>query len=122
MSVRLEPRVRLRARAEFTSVQQRGRRVSTTHMTVLALPNALDHDRLGVIASRKLGGAVLRNRAKRRVRALFRELEPDTIKTRGHHSLDLVIIPRRELVAAPYADLQMQLSSALARLDRTRPR
>ena len=61
-------------RSEFTRVQEQGRRVGTTHMTVLALPNALDCDRLGVIASRKLGGAVMRNRAKRRLRALFRQI------------------------------------------------
>lgn len=120
MSFRLATQVRLRARPEFTKVQGSGRRVGTPFMTILALPNALDRDRLGVIASRKFGSAVSRNRAKRRLRSLFRETEPDTVRSRGHVGLDVVIIPRREFLAAPYLTLQSELSHALARIDRTR--
>jgi hypothetical protein len=40
--------------------------------------------------------------------------------SRGHVGLDVVIIPRRELVSAPYPALQTELSQALARFDRTR--
>jgi ribonuclease P protein component len=89
-------------------------------MTVLALPNALTCDRLGIIASRKLGGAVMRNRAKRRLRALFRHQEPDMAHLRGYRSLDLVVIPRRELVSAPFLSLLAEFASALNRLDRAR--
>ena len=53
--------VRLRHRAEFLAVQERGRRISGRHMTLLVLPNTHGVDRLGVVASRKLGGAVVRN-------------------------------------------------------------
>lgn len=120
MSHRLEPRVRIRARSEFTMVQERGRRAGSTFMTVLVLPNGRPGDRLGVIASRKLGGAVTRNRAKRRVRALFRLTDPDQSKAAGYTPLDIVIIPRRELVSAPFDILQGELRRALERLDRTR--
>ena len=65
---------RLRSRHEFTAVQERGRRVAARYVTLLGLPNALDRDRLGVVASRKVGGAVVRNRAKRRLRELFRRV------------------------------------------------
>jgi ribonuclease P protein component len=120
MSLRLGPRVRLRARGEFSLVQQQGRRVATTYMTVLALPNDLDRDRLGIIASRRLGGAVVRNRAKRRIRARFRHQHPDTIAARGLRALDLVVIPRRELVSAPHAILAADFAGVLGRLDRAR--
>lgn len=122
MSQRLGPRVRLRARGEFTLVQKQGRRVATTYMTVLALPNSLDCDRLGIIASRRLGGAVMRNHAKRRLREIFRHQEPDTAALRGVCSLDLVVIPRRELVTAPYDRVQSDFINALGRLDRARRR
>jgi ribonuclease P protein component len=122
MSQRLGPRVRLRARGEFTLVQKQGRRVATTYMTVLALPNSLDCDRLGIIASRRLGGAVSRNRAKRRLREIFRHQEPDTTAARGVRPLDLVVIPRRELVSAPYDAVASDFVSALGRLDRARRR
>ena len=120
MSLRLDPRVRLRARGQFTAVQTKGRRVGTSFMTLLALPNALDRDRLGVIASRKLGGAVVRNRAKRRLRAIFREIQPDLARERGHVALDIVVIRRRELVQAPFGVLQGEFGRALGRFDRTR--
>jgi ribonuclease P protein component len=120
MSLRLGPRVRLRARGEFTLVQKQGRRVATTYMTVLALPNTLDCDRLGIIASRKLGGAVTRNRAKRRLREIFRHQQPDMAGARGVRPLDLVVIPRRELMAAPYAAVVSDFLGALGRLDRAR--
>lgn len=122
MSLRFGPRVRLRARGEFTLVQKQGRRVATTYMTVLALPNALDHDRLGIIASRRLGGAVVRNRAKRRVREIFRRQHPDAGSPKGARPLDLVVIPRRELANAPFAVVESDFIGALGRLDRARRR
>lgn len=122
MPLRFGPRVRLRARGEFSLVQKQGRRVATTYMTVLALPNSLDCDRLGIIASRRLGGAVMRNLAKRRVREVFRRMEPAQSAARGLRSLDVVVIPRRELTTAPFATIESDLASALGRLDRARRR
>jgi ribonuclease P protein component len=122
MSLRLGPRVRLRARGEFTLVQKQGRRVVATYMTVLALPNSLDCDRLGIIASRRLGGAVQRNRAKRRLREIFRHQQPDSTVASGVRPLDLVIIPKRELATAPYSAVESDFVGALGRLDRARRR
>jgi ribonuclease P protein component len=122
MSLRLGPRVRLRARGEFTLVQKQGRRVATMYMTVLALPNSLHCDRLGIIASRRLGGAVTRNRAKRRLREIFRQQQPDTASERSARSLDLVVIPKRELVTAPFGAVESDFIGALGRLDRARRR
>jgi ribonuclease P protein component len=119
MTERLGPSVRLRARREFSLVQKQGRRVAATYMTVLALPNSLGCDRLGIIASRRLGGAVLRNRAKRRVREMFRLQLPHAAAS-SRASFDLVVIPRRELASAPYALVRTDFLSALGRVDRAR--
>jgi ribonuclease P protein component len=120
MSLRFGSGVRLRTRAQFTVVQDTGRRVATRYVTVLAVPNSLDCDRLGVIASRRLGGAVVRNRAKRRIRELFRQQEPDRAAERQVRPLDLVVIPRREFVDAPFSVIELDFRSALMRLDRSR--
>ena len=109
------PDRRLRSRADFTAVRDQGRRVQTRHLTVLALSNALGRDRLGIIASRRLGGAVLRNRVKRRVRELFR-LRADRPEHTGCRTLDLVVIPRREVATAPFTDLAAEFGGALGRL------
>jgi ribonuclease P protein component len=122
MSLRFGSLVRLRSRAEFTRVQNQGRRVSTRYLTLLAMPNALDRDRLGIIASRRLGGAVERNRAKRRLRDVFRRQEPDTAVERRLTALDLVVIPRRELIDAPARVIEQDFRAALGRLDRARGR
>ena len=116
MSQSFGRRVRLRSRAEFVAVQERGRRVASRHMTLLALPNTHGVDRLGVIASRRLGGAVLRNRAKRRVREMFRAGEPDHPIT---PSFDIVVIPRREVTTIVFSELQSEFDAALRKL-RTR--
>ena len=60
--------------------------------------------RLGVVASRKVGGAVQRNRAKRRLRAAYR-LHRRTFKGDG----DVILIARGGIVAAPWADVVADL-------------
>ena len=112
--------VRLRARAEFTAVQDGGRRVSTAYFTMLGLSNAHNCDRLGIIASRRMGGAVLRNRAKRRLREIFRFEAPDQTRQDGAPYVDLVVIPRREFVNAPFATLQADFRAAVRKLRRAR--
>lgn len=105
--------VRLRSRAEFVAVQENGRRVASRHMILLALPNTRGVDRLGVVASRRLGGAVLRNRAKRRIREMFRVGERDRSAARP---LDIVVIPRREVTTLVFSELQSEFDAALRKL------
>jgi ribonuclease P protein component len=107
--------VRLRSRQEFTAVQENGRRVAARYVTLLGRPNTLDRDRLGVIASRRLGGAVARNRAKRRLREVFRRGLPAASRP-GDRTLDVVVIARRELLDAPFAALEADFQNALRRL------
>ena len=81
----------MRKRAEFIRIQEGGARVSTrTFVFVVAGRPDQGPARLGITASRKIGGAVTRNRAKRLVREAFRnlgELFPPGI--------DLVVIVRK---------------------------
>jgi ribonuclease P protein component len=115
LPARFPPAIRLRARHEFTSVQERGRRVATKLMTVLGQPNAGPADRLGIIASRRLGDAVTRNRAKRRVREVFRHTTAAPTETRAT-TLDLVVIPRREMIGAPISAVEAEFLTAVRRL------
>jgi ribonuclease P protein component len=105
---------RVRHHAEFAAVQRHGRRTAGRYLTMLSAPNTLGRDRLGLIASRRLGNAVERNRAKRRVRELFRHLEIEA--PAPGRSFDVVIIPRRELVRAPFRAIQADFLTAMSRL------
>lgn len=64
--------------------------------------------RLGIAATRKMGGATERNRAKRLVRELFRHHKPGA-------SMDIVIVPRREMLEAPYDRIEAEYRHLLAR-------
>ena len=80
-------------------------------MTCFALPNEVGSARLGIAASRKIGNAVVRNRAKRLVRELFRSRKP-------LRALDIVVIPRREMVDAPWRNIEADYRAALERLEK----
>jgi ribonuclease P protein component len=81
---------------------------------LLASPNTCGHDRLGIIASRRLGGAVVRNRAKRRLRELFRRRPDDLVASST--SLDIVAIPKREADGAAFDALCADFQAALRKL------
>jgi ribonuclease P protein component len=118
MSMNFGPEARLRSHVEFAAVQHGGRRVAARYLTLLGSPNALGRDRLGVIASRRLGGAVVRNRAKRRLREIFRhEAGRDDAARRAY---DLVVIPRRECVTAPFQDVRADFHAAVRKMRATR--
>jgi ribonuclease P protein component len=108
----LAPRERIRRRPEFERAYSEGVRFQARFMTVIVVPNSCSHPRLGVAASRKLGAAVARNRAKRLARELFRchKIGPGFEARPG---LDVVIVPRREMLDAPFATLTADYIRAL---------
>ncbi len=71
--------------------------------------------RLGVTVTRKIGNAVVRNRMKRRFRALGRELLP----THGVPGADHVLIGRASGVERDFAQLRAEMVKALAKVART---
>ena len=81
------------------------------YVTLLAHPNNHACDRLGIIASRRVGNAVIRNRAKRRVREIFRRLPAATGRT-----LDVVAIVRTEMASAPFDAVTAEFQAALKKL------
>jgi ribonuclease P protein component len=82
----------VRKRREYELVQNGGRRATTSHFVFLQYAGGSREARLGVVASRKVGTAVVRNRCKRLVREAFRKTSD--IWTPG---IDLVVIVRRNL-------------------------
>jgi ribonuclease P protein component len=63
---------RLVRRGEFDAVYRAGKRRSSSHFTVFFRANALPQSRFGVSIKKALGGAVVRNRIRRRLREIVR--------------------------------------------------
>jgi ribonuclease P protein component len=62
--------LRLRRRADFDSVYKRGRIFNDPLLVLRTLPNNLPHNRYGFVTSKRLGGAVVRNRVRRRLQEI----------------------------------------------------
>ena len=105
--------VTIRKRADFLAANS-GRRAATPNFVLLVRDRA-DGDpaiRVGFTVTRKIGGAVVRNRMKRRLRALARELLP----VKGVPGADHVLIGRAGGVERDFERLRQELASALERL------
>ncbi|MGB2716783.1 MAG: ribonuclease P protein component [Vicinamibacterales bacterium] len=102
---------RVRRRGDFQQVFDRGARVHGRYMTVLTAAAPGAHCRLGIVASKKLGGAVVRNKAKRLIREVFRNNPPSV-----EPAVDILVIPRRELLTANYPDIEDDFKSVCRRV------
>lgn len=105
----------MRKRADFLAAN-RGRRHAATGFVLLVHPRRDDSSaiRIGFTVTKKIGNAVVRNRMKRRFRALARELLPE----RGIAGADHVLIGRAGGIEMDFAVLRCDLARALDRLAR----
>jgi len=100
---------RLLRHADFERVYKQGQRHFAAHMTVFYLRRAQgDAARVGFTVGRVLGGAVDRNRMKRRLREAVRRHLPPGVP------VDVVINPKKSLLTADFADLMDEVSRAFA--------
>lgn len=136
---------RIRKRGEYVRIQRGGRKLSTAHFLAFVLPSSTGPTvqtgpatrtdlppspqtppvllpepaatRLGVTVSRKVGGAVVRNRVKRLVREAFR---------RNKHTLPkgllLVVVAKSEAASARYEQVEAELREIARRTGPTSPR
>lgn len=114
---------RLLRHADFEQVYKRGRRHFAAHMTVFYLPRTTpasdservlsDGARVGFTVGKVLGGSVVRNRMKRRLR--------EAVRLHGQiaAAVDVVINPKKSLLTAAFADLRNEISRAFEVIEKS---
>ena len=106
--------VTIKQNHEFRRLYNKGKSALTPSMVVYCRKSRLPHNRLGITVSTKLGCAVKRNRARRRLRELFRLAQP-----RLKQGYDVVIVARTRAVTIPHKKLQADFDRAMAELQLT---
>ena len=114
---------RLLRHADFERVYKQGRRHFASHMTVFYLARTVETAddsvglRVGFTVSKALGGAVQRNRMRRRLREAVR-LQGVPAGTKA----DIVINPKRSLLSAEFSELRNEIARAFVVIEKTLPK
>ncbi len=101
---------RLRRSSDFKRVRQTGKAYTHPFVVLSVLPNQVDQLRIGITASKAVGSAVERNRAKRRLRAVVDGLLP-----RLRAGWDVVLIARKPALTADFGDLSQSVRELMNR-------
>lgn len=103
--------ISLTRNGQFQRLYRKGTSNVTSTMVVYAAKNRLGLNRLGITAGKKVGGAVERNRAKRRIRELFRNALAEL-----EQGYDFCIVARTYTVEAPPEKLRRDFYASLKKL------
>ena len=90
----------LRSKRDFAALQEHSRSRAHPLLVVRYRRNGLDRDRFGISTGKRLGGAVVRNRVRRRIREALRSMERS-----GSPGWDILVVVRQPSAGATYREL-----------------
>lgn len=106
--------VSIPSRSGFLRARDAGEKAISNSLLVQAVATNHPEWRVGLTASKKIGNAVARNRARRRMRALARTI----LAKHARSGMDYVLIARRDTGNRPWALLEAELTKSLGYLHR----
>lgn len=95
---------RIRKTSEFKRIFSEGKRYQTENFLIILHPNQYERRRLGIVVSKKIGKAVVRNRIKRLLREFFRLNKP-----KFPESSDLLFVVKKRLEKPNYTSVYNEL-------------
>jgi ribonuclease P protein component len=99
---------RLKGKKEFDTVFSEGRALANSFVVLRAIPNSIGVNRYGIVAGRRLGNAVVRNRVKRQLRAMV-----TNIAAKG--GWDVVLVARKPATGTDYHTMEIATRELFAR-------
>ena len=102
------------SRAGFLAARSKGKKALSRGLVIQAIENEASHWRVGLTATKKIGNAVTRNRARRRMRALARSY----LAPVAQPGTDYVLIARHDTATADWQDMAKGLQKAIRYLHR----
>ena len=98
----------LRNQNDFNRVYKKGKSRGGRFAVILYKRNGLKYTRTAFVASKKVGNSVERNRARRLMKAAYRNLEPEVIK-----GYDIVFVARADIKECKESAVEKQLKKSL---------
>ena len=96
----------------FRKVYNKGKSVGDRYVVIFYMKNGLDHNRIAFLASKKVGNAVTRNRARRLMKESVRTMDP--LKNTGY---DIIFIARKTIAGVKCEDVRSSILNALRRTE-----
>ena len=101
----------LRRKSDFSAIYNKGKSVGERYIVLFYKKNNLGYSRKAFLSSKKVGKAVVRNRARRLMRESVRQLED-----RFPEGYDYIFIARNTIVNSKCADVKKSIEAAIRRL------
>jgi ribonuclease P protein component len=106
-------KVRIVRSSDYRSLYREGRKIQSERFVLFGRENCIGRHRLGLTVSRKVGGAVVRNRIKRLFREIFRRSSVEIPS-----QLDIVVNAKPGCVGASFVELRAEFIGSARRLCR----
>ena len=104
-------RVRIVKSSDYRMLYKEGRKIQSERFVLFGRENKIGHHRLGITVSKKVGGAVVRNRIKRLFREIFRRSLREI-----PNQFDIVVNAKSGCVGASYLELRDEFTDAAQKL------